>query len=101
MLEDKEFIDSLKDENDNDGFFKNLKEKMLTSALDAYIVTPLRETYKGNFIEFLLDFTDKKKASILSKLVFKTLMKKCKNDIFNIIPKSAKFRLNINEQTLS
>ena len=54
----------------------------------------------ANFIEFLLDFTDKKKASILSKLVFKTLMKKSKNDIFNIIPKSAKFRLNINEQTL-
>ena len=50
-----------------------------------------------NFIEFLLDFTDKKKASILSKLVFKTLMKKSKNDIFNIIPKSAKFRLNIND----
>ena len=75
MLEDKEFVDSLKDENDDDGFFKNLKEKMVTSALDAYIVKPLRETYKGNFIEFLLDFTDKKKASILSKLVFKTLQK--------------------------
>jgi hypothetical protein len=47
----------------------------MNSVLDYYITKPLRKEYKGNFIDFLIDFTDKKKASYASKLVFDSLVK--------------------------
>lgn len=42
----------------------------MKSAIDQLITKPLRKKYKGNFIQFLLDFTDVQKSSIGSKLVF-------------------------------
>ena len=63
--------------------------------MDYYILTPLRNKNGGDFVSFILNFTNAYHTDTGTKLLFDSCWNMYQNQVWGVIPDPIKLKLNI------